>query len=335
MTTRRLIRPGRLHRLFDVADVADVTAPQSFRLPPKRDVFGVPVSVTDYDELVRLVVAHAAARRPLAVQFVSAHGLTLAARDRAFAKVARGFDISASDGQPVRWALNRFHAAGLDGRVYGPEATRRTLAACERARIGVYFYGGTQGSLAKLLGRVRAAHPRLIVSGGESPPFRPLTDAEHDAVAARVNASGAGVLLVGLGCPKQEQFVHRHRRDVAAVQLAVGAAFDFLAGTKPTAPRWMQRNGLEWLFRLGCEPRRLWRRYLVHNSRFAWLWLRAELTRGRTPAAQDISIRPALLARTRRLPVHALPDPPSWKCNPPPPAPTSRPKPTCTASTSA
>jgi N-acetylglucosaminyldiphosphoundecaprenol N-acetyl-beta-D-mannosaminyltransferase len=134
--------------------------------------------------------------------------------------------------------------------------------------VSVYLYGGTEDVLDKLCARLGQLCPALVIAGREAPPFRPLTDDEDRQVVERINDSGAGLVFIGLGCPKQDHFAYEHRPEVRAALVCVGAAFDFHAGIKPMAPRWMQRHGLEWLFRLASEPRRLWRRYLVTNSVF-------------------------------------------------------------------
>jgi N-acetylglucosaminyldiphosphoundecaprenol N-acetyl-beta-D-mannosaminyltransferase len=147
---------------------------------------------------------------------------------------------------------------------------------CEAAAkegIPVGLYGGTPAALETLQRAYRERFSRLQIAYAYSPPFRPLTTEEDEAVVQAINASGARILFVGLGCPKQELWVAEHRGRVRAVMMAVGAAFDFHSGRVRQSPRWMQRAGLEWLFRLLMEPRRLWRRYLKHNPRFVWLVL--------------------------------------------------------------
>jgi N-acetylglucosaminyldiphosphoundecaprenol N-acetyl-beta-D-mannosaminyltransferase len=239
--------------------------------PKRYDVLGVQVSATSYDELVPLVMAAARRRAPAAVDFMPVHGLVTAARNGVFQTMVNSFDVIATDGQPLRWALNWLHAARLKDRVYGPELMRRLCAAAESEGIAVYFYGSTPLVLVRLQARLNRLFPRLRVAGVESPPFRPLTAAEDLAAIQRINASGAGLVFVGLGCPRQEVFAAQHRQLINAVQLCVGAAFDFLAGTSRMAPAWMQRCGLEWLFRLYQEPGRLWRRYLIYNTLFVLL----------------------------------------------------------------
>jgi N-acetylglucosaminyldiphosphoundecaprenol N-acetyl-beta-D-mannosaminyltransferase len=147
------------------------------------------------------------------------------------------------------------------------------LAAAGGQRIPVGFYGATDAVLERLIEAARSRYPSLEIAFAWAPPFRPLSEEEDLAVTARINASGARILFVGLSTPKQERWMAAHRGRVQAVMLGVGAAFDFLAGSKRQAPRWMMRAGLEWLFRLASEPRRLARRYLKHNPRFVVLFL--------------------------------------------------------------
>jgi exopolysaccharide biosynthesis WecB/TagA/CpsF family protein len=145
------------------------------------------------------------------------------------------------------------------------------LRVCEAAAqtgVSVYLYGSTPRTLACLKQTLLTRFPNLLIAGVESPPFRPLTEDEDHCVVRRINASGARVVFIGIGSPKQEHFAWEHRDRIHAVQLCVGAAFDFIAATKKRAPEWMQRVGLEWLFRLCQEPGRLWNRYLSTNSRF-------------------------------------------------------------------
>lgn len=247
---------------------------QNQSMPEKRDLFGVSVSVTHYDQVVDALIGAAKRGESALADFMPVHGLVTAATDATWRKQINDFDIVAPDGQPVRWALNRFHHAGLADRVYGPELTRRICAAAAREDVSIYLYGSTQPVIDKLHVELPRLCPGLVIAGSESPPFRPLTDEEDAAMVQRVNASGAGLLLLGIGCPRQEQFAWAHRDRIKAVQLCVGAAFDFHAGVKPMAPKWMQDRGLEWLFRLASEPRRLAKRYFVTNTLFSLFVLR-------------------------------------------------------------
>jgi N-acetylglucosaminyldiphosphoundecaprenol N-acetyl-beta-D-mannosaminyltransferase len=170
------------------------------------------------------------------------------------------------------WGL-RLLGIRTAARVYGPDLTPHLLEAAAREGIPVGFYGATDAVLEKLLRAVGSRYPSLRVAYAWAPPFRALTREEDRAATTLINDSGARILFVGLSTPKQERWMAAHRGRVEAVMLGVGAAFDFLAGTKRQAPRWMMRAGLEWLFRLASEPRRLARRYLKHNPRFLILFL--------------------------------------------------------------
>jgi N-acetylglucosaminyldiphosphoundecaprenol N-acetyl-beta-D-mannosaminyltransferase len=166
------------------------------------------------------------------------------------------------------WAGRRA-GAGIS-RVYGPDLMDAVLHKAVEAGWSSYFLGGSEDVLTKLVATLGARYPGLAVAGHESPPFRPLSEEEDAAIVDRINAAAPDIVWVGLGTPKQERFMASHREQLhAPILVGVGAAFDLVAGTLPQAPQWMQRNGLEWAFRLGAEPRRLWRRYLLNGPRFA------------------------------------------------------------------
>jgi N-acetylglucosaminyldiphosphoundecaprenol N-acetyl-beta-D-mannosaminyltransferase len=249
-----------------------------FEWPRKRDLFGVGVSVTNYDETVDSIMSAASAGRGGVATFLAVHGIVSAVMDREYRQCVNRCQIVGPDGQPVRWALNRFHRAQLGDRVYGPEIMWRICKRCEEQGLSIFLCGSTRPVLALLASRFREAFPNLKLAGIESPPFRPMTPVENDELCDRISRSGASVVFVGLGVPRQEAFADANRHKIKAVQLCVGAAFDFHAGNKKTAPAFMQRYGLEWLFRLVQEPRRLWKRYLVTNSIFIGLvgynWMR-------------------------------------------------------------
>jgi N-acetylglucosaminyldiphosphoundecaprenol N-acetyl-beta-D-mannosaminyltransferase len=175
------------------------------------------------------------------------------------------------DGVPLVWSLRMLGHSDAS-RVYGPDLTPELLRAAAAHEIPVAFYGGSPGVLETLVETVGMEFPGLRVVYAKSPPFRPLTAEEDDEIVRALRASGARIVFVGLGCPKQERWMAEHCSRLDAVLLGVGAAFDFLTGAKPQAPRWMMRLGLEWLFRFATEPRRLWRRYLKHNPRFLLLF---------------------------------------------------------------
>ena len=236
--------------------------------PRKVDLFGVAYSPTHYDEAVEIITRAAAQRESAIVSCHAVHAVITFCTNPIWRDKVNTFDMVTPDGQPVRWALNLLHRSRLKDRVYGPELMDRLCAQAAIAGIPIYLYGGTPPVLDQLKNRLRSRYASLQIAGAEAPPFRELTEAEDDAVVQRINISGAGLVFIGLGCPKQDLFAYDHREKLSAVQVCVGAAFDFHAGVKPTAPAWMQRHGLEWVFRLSCEPRRLWKRYLLTNSLF-------------------------------------------------------------------
>jgi N-acetylglucosaminyldiphosphoundecaprenol N-acetyl-beta-D-mannosaminyltransferase len=189
--------------------------------------------------------------------------------DPSFQRIVNAADLVTSDGMPLVWTLR---ARGLPAaqRVYGPDLVPEVCALAAARGIPVGFYGGSPEVVARMTERLAARFPGLRIAFAMGPPFRALTPAEDEQVLAAIRDSGARILFVGLGCPKQERWMAAHREQLPCAQVGVGAAFDFLAGAKRQAPRVLQRAGLEWLFRLACEPRRLWRRYAHHNPRFAW-----------------------------------------------------------------
>jgi N-acetylglucosaminyldiphosphoundecaprenol N-acetyl-beta-D-mannosaminyltransferase len=241
-------------------------------------VLGVPLALTDYTRTLDWIDAAIAAREPTYVCVAATHTVMAAHDDEELRDAVLGADFTVPDGQPLVWAL-RMLGHELSDRVYGP--TLMDLA-CERAaRTGrrFYLYGGrNQGALAQLARTLRLRHPGLQIVGGHVPPFRPLTEAEEQAVVADIERCRADVVWVGIGVPKQEKWMARMRPRLSTpVLVGVGAAFDFHAGLIPQAPDWMQRTGLEWLFRLVQEPRRLWRRYLRYNPRFVTGFVRQYL----------------------------------------------------------
>jgi N-acetylglucosaminyldiphosphoundecaprenol N-acetyl-beta-D-mannosaminyltransferase len=239
-------------------------------MPARYDVLGPRVDAVDpaatLDEMARWI--HAGERRY--VVFANVHGVMEASRDPAVRRAYDESGLTVPDGMPLVWLGRRQGQAGVR-RVYGPDTV---LLVCERAsREGwpCFFHGGPPGVAEDLAAAMSRRFPGLRVAGAKSPPFRALTSEEDRDEVAAINASGATIVFVGLGCPKQELWMAEHRSGLtAAVLLGVGAAFDFHTGRVRQAPRWMMRLGLEWLFRLGQEPRRLWRRYLVYNPQFAW-----------------------------------------------------------------
>ena len=249
----------------------DAIAPATAALPPvsQAPVLGVPLAVTDYERTLDWIDAAVAlgAREYLCVAAV--HTVMESHEDAALRDAVDGAAFTVPDGQPLAWALRKL-GHDIEARVYGPELMARACARAERSGQRVYLYGGRDDrALAQLAANLLGRHPRLQLAGGFSPPFRELDEAELDELAARINAARPDVVWVGIGVPKQEKWMAAMRgRLDAPVLVGVGAAFDFHAGLIPQAPPWMQRRGLEWLFRLAQEPGRLWKRYARHNPRF-------------------------------------------------------------------
>src|SRR3954466_9670900 len=236
---------------------------------PRDSVLGVPLALTDYERTLDWIDEAVAARTPGYVCVAAVHTVMACGEDPELRAAARRAPLPLPGRQPLVWALNLL-GHRLSSRVYGPDLMWK---ACERAaRTGTrfYLYGGrNQGALVQLALNLRTAFPGLRIVGGYSPPFRALEPDEEARVLEEIDASGADVVWVGIGVPKQEKWMARVRpRLRGAVLVGVGAAFDFHAGLISQAPAWMQRLGLEWAFRLSREPRRLWRRYVRYNPRF-------------------------------------------------------------------
>jgi len=246
----------------------------------RRQILGVRVDATNYPEATRRIVEWARNSRSCYVCCAAVNNIMEARRSPDYKIVMEQADLVTSDGMPLVWML-RWLGARSATRVYGPDLTPLVLKAAADAGVPVAFYGGTQAVLARLVSLVTRRFPRLRVAYAEAPPFRPLSRKEDEQTVESINRSGARILFVGLGSPKQDRWMHAHKDRVQAVMLGVGAAFDFLAGAKPQAPRWMQSSGLEWAFRLATEPGRLGRRYLTQNPKFVLLAV-AQLLRARS-----------------------------------------------------
>ena len=241
------------------------------RLPPTAEVLGIPLAVSNYGQVLDWMEATIAADAR-AYMTAAAVNLVMSAREDSETRAAvLGATLAVPDGQPLVWALRALgHRAAT--RLYGPDlmAAFCARAAAGRAALPAYLYGGRSAQALTILERrLRDRFPGLRIAGGQSPPFRALTAAEEERVVEEINSSGAAVVWVGTGQPKQERWMARMRARLSPPLLAgVGAAFDFHAGLVPQAPPWMQRAGLEWSYRLAREPRRLWRRYARYNPRF-------------------------------------------------------------------
>jgi N-acetylglucosaminyldiphosphoundecaprenol N-acetyl-beta-D-mannosaminyltransferase len=238
-------------------------------MPATQAILGVPLALIDYQGTLDWIEAAVEADRRAYICVAAVHTVMACDEDEELRAAVLGADFTVPDGQPLVWALNLL-GHPLSDRVYGPELMDRACAAAARNGQGFYLYGGRDPeALHALETELVGRHPGLRIVGSHCPPFRPLTDEEAEEVAADINGSGADVVWVGLGVPKQEKWMASMRDQLSApVLIGVGAAFDFHAGIVPQAPGPLQRAGMEWLFRLMQEPRRLWRRYARYNPRF-------------------------------------------------------------------
>ncbi len=232
-----------------------------------RPVLGVPVDGVSFAAAQDCIMAWGHAHDSRYVVLANVHVVVTASLETDFGAAVAAADMATPDGAPVAWMLGKLGHTAQE-RVSGPDLTWALLGRCEAESLPVYFFGSSRETLGLLAERINVAFPKLLVAGFEAPPFRPITAHEDAESVERINSSGAGLVFVGLGCPKQEHWMQSHRGKVNAVMLGVGAAFDFHAGTVSRAPVWMREHGLEWLHRLLSEPRRLWKRYLVTNTVF-------------------------------------------------------------------
>lgn len=237
-------------------------------VPPRVRVFGVDISVCDYDSAVAAIMNAARARRSFGATALAVHGLMTAADDPDFAEVVNGLNLVTPDGQPVRWAMNALHDTALRDRVSGPDLMWRLCGDAAAEQLPVYLYGSTAETVTALCRNLLVAFPRLRIADSQPDRFREATAGEDAADVERINASGAGLVFVGRGCPRQERWTAAHLGRVDAAMVAVGAAFDYHAGNLSLPPQWMQDRGLQWAHRVAQEPRRLARRYAITNSRF-------------------------------------------------------------------
>ncbi len=235
----------------------------------RQAVLNMQVDAVDLDRAVARITRWAASRQAAYVCVANVHMCIECLDDTGFAQVVNGADMVVADGWPIALAM-RLLAGEEAGHVRGTDLTRALLERAERDGLVVGFYGGTEQALQRIRAFIGRNYPALSLGSAISPPFRPLSEEEQRSDIERINAADVQILFVGLGCPKQENWMAANVKSLNAVLIGVGAAFDFLSGQKKTAPVWMQSMGLEWVFRLASEPRRLWQRYLTTNPRFLW-----------------------------------------------------------------
>jgi N-acetylglucosaminyldiphosphoundecaprenol N-acetyl-beta-D-mannosaminyltransferase len=234
----------------------------------KRDILGVMVDVVDYESAVDQIVHAAREGRAFAATALAVHGVMTGALDQEHRFRLNQFDLVVPDGQPVRWALNLLHSTHLRDRVYGPALMLALCERCAREGIPIYVYGSNESVLVKLRDQLETRYPTLKIAGSQPSRFRRITPDEKKEIVNEIRASGARLVFAGLGCPRQEVWAYEFRDALSMPVVAVGAAFDFHAGTLPQAPQRLQNAGLEWAYRLVKEPRRLWRRYALLNPMY-------------------------------------------------------------------
>jgi exopolysaccharide biosynthesis WecB/TagA/CpsF family protein len=237
----------------------------------RHNVMGVRINAVDYEAATERIVRAAKLAQPFAISALAVHGLMTGALDETQRHRLNQIDLLVPDGQPVRWALNRLHGCGLEDRVYGPNLM---LEVCQRAAqqgLPIFLFGCDADTLQRLSENLIHRVPGLRIAGTRPSKFRTIDPTEKRVLLREIQESGAKIIFVGIGCPRQEVFVYELREALAMPLVAVGAAFAFHAGRLPQAPRWMQKRGLEWLYRLLSEPRRLWRRYFYLNPLFLLL----------------------------------------------------------------
>jgi N-acetylglucosaminyldiphosphoundecaprenol N-acetyl-beta-D-mannosaminyltransferase len=235
---------------------------------PRANILGIGVSAIDSAKALDAITGWIARGEANYVCVTGVHGLMESQRDASLRRIHNRAGLVTPDGMPLVW-LSRLKGYQGVKRVYGPDLMLECCALSVGKGYRHFLYGGQEGVPELLAQRLRHRFPGLVITGWHSPPFRTLSSEEDEAIVRRINDAGADIVWVGLSTPKQERWMSEHLgRLQAPVMIGVGAAFDFHAGLKRQAPRWMRQSGLEWLFRLMMEPRRLWRRYLINNPLF-------------------------------------------------------------------
>ncbi len=250
-----------------------------------QSVLGTWIDALICNDAIGQILTWGAVRESRYICVCNVHSIITATHDAGLRHALGGADLSMSDGAPIAWALRQLGFPAQE-RIAGPDLMWRYLQQAECIGQKIFLYGSTHDTLSSLHSAITRQFPLLDVCGMLSPPFRSPSPSEDEAEVAAINGSGAQVVFVGLGCPKQEKWMAAHRGKIHAVLIGVGAAFDFHSGMKKRAPLWWQRHGLEWLYRLVSEPRRLLRRYLVTNTLFVMGFARqlivAKVNRGKS-----------------------------------------------------
>jgi len=236
---------------------------------PQRKILAMRVAVTSYKDAGRWILQAAGQKMGRYICVSNVHMCMETHDDQNFREIVNNADLVIPDGKPLVWAQKLLGEKGAE-QVRGTDLLLFLCSEAGKRNIPIGLYGSSPDILRDFQVFLKKEFPSLTISCVISPPFRPLTDEENVEYIKQINESGAQILFVSLGCPKQEKWMAEHKDRISCVMLGVGAAFDFLSGRGRNAPRWMQKIGLEWVFRLACEPRRLWKRYFKHNPRFVW-----------------------------------------------------------------
>ncbi len=252
--------------------LGDVPAISFHGLKDRCSVLGVDFSVSNIMDAISFIREHLSELKGQYICFGNAHTSVMAYEDREYAEVQNGAAFVMPDGAPIS-RIQRKRGFLRAGRVAGPDFMGKMFLTSMGGSPSMYFYGASEETIQKLRENLLRDYPGLDIRGFESPPFRELSEEEDRAAVERINASGADILWVGLGAPKQEKWMAAHKGKINALMLGVGAGFDFHAGTVKRAPSWLQKIGLEWLFRLFQDPKRLFKRYIITNIKFMWYGL--------------------------------------------------------------
>lgn len=234
----------------------------------KKNLIGVQIDAVDYEGAVARIMTAAHAKKRCTTTALAVHGVMTGALDACHRYRLNSLDLVVPDGMPVRWGLNLLHKSKLPDRVYGPNLMLKVCQAAAEQSVPIYLFGSDAATLELLSSNLLEKFPGLKIAGAQASQFRKLNEQESQEMLAKIRESGAGITFVGIGCPRQEVWAYEFGDQLQMPVLAVGAAFAFHAGTLSQAPAWVQNNGLEWLYRLTKEPKRLWRRYVYLNPAY-------------------------------------------------------------------